>query len=160
MKLTINMVQRCIEPGAFLNDDLLAIRHEAEKQGYIRVLSHTQAEWTVPGVEKAKKELKWEPAELKEGAQILFDRPNCMFVGRVVSLTDKDVKVDYALEPISFGASHSITIYNRTCFIPKSVLVPDDQGIGFGVKKWFERKFEGGYSIKNYFVQGDKQIFV
>lgn len=160
MKLTINMVQKALEPNAFLNNELLQIRAEAAKQGYILITSHTQAEWTEAGIEKAKKELKWEPAELKEGAHVLFNLPNSLFVGRVVKLTDKAVQVDYCLDPIFAGKGPAaVVVYNYTCFIPKSVLMPDDHGIGFGVKKWFERAFKGGRRIKNYFVSGEKIVF-
>lgn len=74
----------------------------------------------------------------------------------MVQVKDKAVKVDYDLEPCFNG---SVVVYTRTCWVPKSVLVADKNGIGFEVKKWFANKFQGGPFIKKYFMEGNKQIF-
>lgn len=159
MVLTINMIQRALSDKAFLDEELLKIRWEASQQGFIRIISQTQAEWTEEGIERAKKELKWEPAELKVNAQILFNRPNCLIVGRIVELREKAVKMDYCLDPISvYSKGSNAVIYTNTCWVPKSVLKSDEYGIGFEVKKWFEKAFKGGPRIKNYMVTGQDKI--
>lgn len=93
-------------------------------------------------------------------AQILFDRPNSIIVGRIIEIRDKAVKIDYAVEPISASSAGMMcTVFNYTCWIPKSLIINDKNG-GLTVKKWFARNFTGGYRIKKYFIENEKQIFI
>jgi hypothetical protein len=101
--------------------------------------------------------------EVKQNAQILFDRPNCIVVGRVIEVREKAVKMDYMLEPISvYRGPLSCIVYSYSCWIPKSVLIADERvEQSYGVKKWFEKTFKGGHRIKNYFIaESGKQVFV
>jgi hypothetical protein len=95
--------------------------------------------------------------ELNE--QILFSRPNCLVVCRIVEMTEKAVKVDYCLEPISMHSNNSCIVYNYSTYIPKSVILNDKIG-GLTVKKWFENNFKGGFRIKPYFLKNDSKVLI
>jgi hypothetical protein len=90
-------------------------------------------------------------------AQIIFNRPNCLMVCRIVEVREKAVRVDYANEPIMSNCA--VTVYTYSCWIPKSAIIHNEYG-GLITKKWFENKFEGGYKIKPYFVQNGKITLV
>lgn len=45
------------EPYFHMNETMLAIIEEATESGYVRRLSHTQAEWTEDGLKRARTEL-------------------------------------------------------------------------------------------------------
>lgn len=83
-------------------------------------------------------------------AQIIFNRPNCLMVCRIVEVREKAVKVEYANEPIS--GVIGVTVYNYSCWIPKAAIIHDEYG-SLITKKWFENKFEGGWKIKPYFIK-------
>lgn len=94
-------------------------------------------------------------AAIEIDGQIIINRPNCIMVCRIVEVRDKAVRVDYANEPI--WSKCNVTVYHRTCWIPKSAIVHDEYG-SLITKKWFENKFEGGPQIKPYFIQDGKKI--
>ena len=98
--------------------------------------------------------------EPKMNDQILFDRPNSMFVGRITKLTDKAVLVMYGIEPISAYSSSYLTIYTHECWIPKSVIIQDgNQSVSWTVKKWFSRSFSGGRKMRyNVFYNPDGKL--
>lgn len=66
--LTVNLIQEAIVASPYrcglfktyfhLCDDALKVIEEATRKGYIRRISHTQAEWAESGLDKARKELK------------------------------------------------------------------------------------------------------
>ncbi len=66
-KLTVSIIQEAINASPYrgglfktyfhLCDDALKIIEEATNKGYIIRTSHTQAEWTEIGLQKARKEL-------------------------------------------------------------------------------------------------------
>lgn len=97
-------------------------------------------------------------SQIELNEQILFNRPNSLIVCRITDITEKAVKVDYCVEPISF-TNNSCIVYNYTTYIPKSVIINDELG-GLGVKKWFSANFKGGYKTKPYFLSNDKKIFI
>lgn len=96
-------------------------------------------------------------AAIEIDSQIIFNRPNCMMVCRIVEVREKAVRVDYANEPI--WGNCSVTVYTYSCWIPKSAIIHDQYG-SLITKKWFENKFEGGWKIKPYFIQEGKIILV
>ena len=58
MTLSIEGIQKALNaPFFFLNPLLLAIIEEATKKGYLLRISHTQAQWSDEGLEKARVEL-------------------------------------------------------------------------------------------------------
>ena len=95
------------------------------------------------------------PIDIK--AQIIFHRPNCMMVCRIVEVREKAVRVDYANEPI--WGNCAVTVYAYSCWIPKSAIIHDEYG-SLITKKWFENKFEGGWKIKPYFIEAGKITLV
>lgn len=90
---------------------------------------------------------------------IIFYKDAGIFVGRVVQITEKAVKVDYCFEPLS---SNGVTVFTYTTWIPKSVIVTDERGM-LTVKKWFAAtglKKDKIYHIKKYFIKGEEKVFV
>ena len=90
-------------------------------------------------------------------AQIIFNRPNCLMVCRIVEIREKAVRVDYANEPI--WGSGVVTVYTYSCWIPKSAIIHDEYG-SLITKKWFEQTFKGGWRIKPYFIKDGKSISI
>lgn len=90
-------------------------------------------------------------------AQIIFNRPNCLMICRIVEMREKAVRVDYANEPIC-GKS-GVTVYNYSCWIPKSAIIHDKYG-SLVTEKWFEDTFKGGWRIKPYFIKEGKTVMV
>lgn len=98
--------------------------------------------------------------EIAIDGQILFDRPNSIIVGRIVEIREKAVKIDYAVEPVSASSSGMmLTVYNYCCWLPKSVIVNEENGC-LTVKAWFARNFSGGFRIKKYFMKEGEKIFI
>lgn len=97
-----------------------------------------------------------ETIKIELNSQILFDRPNCLFVGRVVEIREKALKVDYCLEPIFAGGSCMVPVFNWSVWVPKSVMI-EDKDRGFTVKKWFAKHFKGGHHIKKYMLGTDNK---
>jgi hypothetical protein len=98
-------------------------------------------------------------SKIELGEQILFSRPNCLVVCRIVEITEKAVKVDYCLEPISMYSYNSCIVYNYSTYIPKSVILNDEIG-GLTVKTWFKNNFKGGFKIKPYFLKNERKAFI
>jgi hypothetical protein len=91
-------------------------------------------------------------------AQILFSKPNAIFVGRIVEIREKAIKVDYYWQPI-WGGISKLEIFEYSAFMPLSVLM-EDKDRGLTVKKWFANKFTGGHNIKKYYVKdGVKTLY-
>jgi hypothetical protein len=96
--------------------------------------------------------------ELNE--QILFSKDAGLFIGRIVELREKAVKVDYCFE--SVWSNGAITVFNYTTWMPKSVIINDEIGI-LTVKKWFINtglNTEKIFHIKKYYVKGENKIYV
>lgn len=96
--------------------------------------------------------------ELNE--QILFYKDAGLFVGRIVEIRDKAVKVDYCFE--SIWNNSSTTVFNLCTWMPKSVIINDEIG-GLTVKKWFANiglSKDKIFHIKKYFVKNGEKIFV
>ena len=87
--------------------------------------------------------------------QIIFNRPNSLVICRVVSTTEKAVKVDYEVMPITMRSGCSLPVYQYACWIPKSVIILDERKLGYTVKQWFANNFQGGKKIKKYMVSND-----
>ena len=90
-------------------------------------------------------------------SQIIFNRPNCLMVCRIVEMREKAVRVDYANEPIS--SKCGVTVYSYSCWIPKSAIIHDEYG-SLITKKWFESTFKGGWRIKPYFIKEGKKVSI
>ena len=90
-------------------------------------------------------------------AQIIFNRPNCLMVCRIVEMREKAVRVEYANEPIS--SKCGVTVYSYSCWIPKSAIIHDEYG-SLITKKWFESTFKGGWRIKPYFIKDGKIVSI
>jgi len=93
--------------------------------------------------------------ELNE--QILFSKNQGVFVGTIVEIKDKAIKVDYAWES-AWSNGKSLVVYTYSCWIPKSVLIADDHG-DITVKKWFIEKLNG-VNIKKYFLDNGVKKFI
>lgn len=99
-------------------------------------------------------------SQIELNEQILFSKDAGIFVGRIVEIREKAIKVDYCFE--SVWGNSAITVFNYTTWIPKSVIINDEIG-GLTVKKWFSNSglnSEKVFHIKKYFVKGDVKIFV
>ena len=99
-------------------------------------------------------------SQIKLNNQILFSKNNSLFVGRIVEVREKAVKVDYCFE--SVWSNGAITVFNYTTWMPKSVIINDEIG-GLTVKKWFANNglnAEKIFHIKKYFMKGDEKIYV
>lgn len=96
-------------------------------------------------------------AAIEIDSQIIFNRPNCIMVCRIVEMREKAVRVDYANEPIS--SKCGVTVYNYSCWIPKSAIIHDEYG-SLITTKWFENTFKGGWRIKPYFIKDGKSISI
>lgn len=96
--------------------------------------------------------------DIKLNDWMFFDRPGCLFVGRITEVREKAIKVDYALEPIFASGCNAVSIFDHTCWIPKSVLIIEPKHKDtITVKKWFEKAFKGGPRIKSYFIGKEGQ---
>lgn len=91
-------------------------------------------------------------------AQILFDKPNSIFVGRVVEIKEKSIKVDYYWQSI-WGAIQTLEIFEYSGWMPLSILI-EDKNKGLTVKKWFANKWPGGRAIKAYYVKDGVKKFI
>jgi hypothetical protein len=103
------------------------------------------------------KQLKTNKMNTTNNTQILFDVKNSIIDGIIVDQTEKAVKIDFGMNPI--GAYGVISVYNKTMWIPKSVLV-DNTGY-FTIKQWFANKFvdQKKYSIKPYYVKNTEKVY-
>ena len=73
--------------------------------------------------------------------------------GYVTKETEKAVLIDYAIEPVFIGAQGQVTIYTKSAWIPKSVIVPSGTG-SFEIKQWFRAKMKPT-PIKPYFLNNE-----
>lgn len=92
--------------------------------------------------------------------QILFSKDAGLFIGRIVEIREKAIKVDYCFESVWGGGA--ITVFNYTTWIPKSVVINDTLG-GLTVKKWFVNtglNSEKIFHIKKYYMKGEEKIYV
>jgi hypothetical protein len=82
-----------------------------------------------------------------------------LFVGRIVEVREKAVKVDYAIEGISgYSSAVSFTVYSYSVWVPKSVILHDERGT-LTLKKWFlNTGLKGAHHIKKYLLndKGEK----
>ncbi len=97
------------------------------------------------------------PVEIKLDEQILFGKINSMFVGRVVEVKEKAIKVDYYWQPV-MGALMHCQVFNYSTWMPISVLKTTNNGVS--VKSWFANKFTGGHHIKKYFINEGNKVFI
>ena len=89
--------------------------------------------------------------------QILFNvGREGIFVGRIVEIREKALKVDYTIENC-WGQSRCI-VFNYCTWMPKSVLEFTDPKKGLTVKTWFARNFKGGNHIKRYFMTEGRKV--
>ncbi len=95
--------------------------------------------------------------ELKEGNQIIFTKGESMFIGRIVEVREKALKVDYYWQPI-MAALFGVEVFNWSCWLPKSVVIEENACLT--TKKWFPHKFAGGHKIKKYFIENATKIFI
>ena len=116
---------------------------------FVLSITKTVAMKTVIEMKNEAVALNLSKSVIEIDSQIIFNRPNCLMVCRVVEIREKAVRVDYANEPIC-GKS-GITVYNYSCWIPKSAIIHDEYG-SLVTKKWFENTFKGGWRIKPYYL--------
>jgi hypothetical protein len=91
--------------------------------------------------------------------QILFSKDAGLFVGRIVEIREKAIKVDYCFESV-WGSSEAVTVYTYTTWIPKSVIINDKLG-GLTVKPWFAKTGlnpDKIFHVKKYFMKGEEKI--
>lgn len=96
--------------------------------------------------------------ELNE--QILFIKNEGMFVGRIVEVREKAIKVDYCWE--SIWGNGAVNVFTYTTWIPKSAVIHDNHG-GLTVKSWFINAglcADKIFHIKKYFISpsGEKVL--
>jgi hypothetical protein len=99
-------------------------------------------------------------SQIELNEQILFSKDAGLFIGRIVELREKAIKVDYCFE--SIWGNGSTVVFNYTTWMPKSVIINDEIG-GLTVKKWFANSglnTEKVFHIKKYFMKGDEKIFL
>jgi hypothetical protein len=95
--------------------------------------------------------------ELNE--QILFYKGEGLFIGRIVEVRDKAVKVDYCWE--SAWSNGSCIVYTYCTWIPVSQITNDKIG-GLTVKGWFKKNLNSNrvFHIKKYFIEGGEKVFI
>lgn len=96
--------------------------------------------------------------ELNE--QILFAKGVGMFIGRIVEVREKAVKVDYCWE--SVWSTGAVVVFNKVTWIPVSQIINDKFG-SLTVKKWFINNglsSERVFHIKKYFLKGEEKIYI
>lgn len=106
-------------------------------------------------LKKEASEINLPKSPIDIDAQIIFNRPNCLMVCRIVEVREKAVRVDYANEPI--WGTCPVTVYTFSCWIPKSAIIHDEYG-SLITKKWFEDTFKGGWKIKPYFLEKGERV--
>ena len=121
------------------------------------LITNTDTMKTVNEMKNEAAALSLPKAAIEIDSQIIFNRPNCLMVCRIVEMREKAVRVDYANEPIS--SKCGVTVYNYSCWIPKSAIIHDEYG-SLITKKWFESTFKGGWRIKPYFIKDGKSISI
>lgn len=95
---------------------------------------------------------------IKIDDQIIFSKNEGLFIGRVVEVREKSIKVDYCWE--SVWNKCQMTIYNYTTFIPISQVITTELGDGcFTTKKWWQNNInpEKVFHIKKYFIDSNGQ---
>ena len=116
---------------------------------FVLIITNTVAMKTVNEMKNEAAALNLPKSAIEIDAQIIFNRPNCLMVCRIVEIREKAVRVDYANEPI--WGSGVVTVYTYSCWIPKSAIIHDEYG-SLVTKKWFENTFKGGWRIKPYYL--------
>lgn len=99
-------------------------------------------------------------SQIELNEQILFSKDAGLFIGRIVEIREKAIKVDYCFE--SVWSNGAIIVYNYTTWIPISVVINDELG-GFTVKNWFAKNglnAERIFHIKKYYMKDGEKIFV
>jgi hypothetical protein len=94
--------------------------------------------------------------KLEIDAQIIFAKNEALFVGRVVEVSEKAIKVDWFWQPIWSNFS-ALDVYTYSVWIPKSQVVESEKA-GPTCKKWFIQNMQS-HRIKPYFIddKGTKQ---
>lgn len=87
--------------------------------------------------------------KLETDTQIIFAKNEALFVGRVVEIREKAVKVDFFWHPIWSNFS-KLDVYTYSTWIPKSQIIESEKA-GPTCKKWFIQNMQG-HKIKKYFV--------
>jgi hypothetical protein len=99
-------------------------------------------------------------SQIELNEQILFSKDAGLFIGRIVEIREKAIKVDYCFE--SVWGNGGCVVFTYTTWMPKSVIVNDKIG-GLTVKKWFANNglnSEKIFHIKKYFMKGEEKIFI
>lgn len=105
----------------------------------------------------SKVKVQKEIANPLERDWIIFKKDQGIFMGMITKVTEKAVKVDYTWESIMHKG---LTVFNYTTYIPKSVLVKDDENI-FSVARWFAAnglKSDNIYHIKKYYIDEKGEV--
>lgn len=87
--------------------------------------------------------------KLETDTQIIFAKNEALFVGRVVEIREKAVKVDWFWQPIWSNFS-ALDVYTYSIWIPKSQIVESEKA-GLTCKKWFIQNMQG-HRIKHYSI--------
>lgn len=95
--------------------------------------------------------------ELNE--QILFSKGEGLFIGRIVEMREKAIRVDYCFSSC-WSSGAAVTVFEYSTWMPKSVVINSLIG-DLTVKKWFAvTGLQKAWRIKKYFVENEKQIFI
>lgn len=77
----------------------------------------------------------------------------------VTEVREKAIKADISIEPITLSGGQFTTIYDRTGFVPRSVIERDEKKM-LNVKQWFQNRGElKTFPIKKYYFDNDKKVF-
>ena len=98
-------------------------------------------------------------SKIEFNEQILFTKGESLFIGRIVELREKAVKVDYCWESVWNNSTCIVFLYNT--WIPISQIINDEIG-GLTVKHWFINNMnsEKIFHIKKYFVKDSKCVYL
>jgi hypothetical protein len=99
-------------------------------------------------------------SQIELNEQILFTKDANLFIGRIVEVREKAIKVDYCFE--SVWSNGVTTVFNYTTWMPKSVVINNEIG-GLTVKQWFSNtslNADKVFHIKKYFIKDNVKIYV
>lgn len=98
--------------------------------------------------------------EIKTGEQITAPGTQAggIFVARIVSVSEKSIKVDFCWDS---SMNRGVTVFTYTTWIPKSQVIHDEHGF-LTVKRWWINHINKDFvhRIKKYYLSNGQQVFV